>query len=205
MAITTPQLHHSVGHDRSALAITASAYSRGTLPAIPTLDGEIRSRLFARRDAYRATGLRPIPWVEALPHGEKMALLAELVAVSLDLREPRTTAIRHAARAEAAEIAALCGADIAAHWTPDAAFLAVHSKTQLGGLLAEMQVEDDRAKALKKDDLVAFVADAAAERRWAPAILSWDRTAADDAARDEQGDPAADEPAVSPASEQAAA
>jgi ParB family chromosome partitioning protein len=134
-----------------------------------------------------------------------MALLAELVAVSLDLREPRTTSVRHAARAEAAEIAVLCGADIAAHWTPDTAFLTVHSKTQLGGLLAEMQVEDDRAKALKKDDLVAFVAEAAAERRWAPAILSWDRTAADDVTEDEPGEPAEAEPAAPPASEQAAA
>ena len=42
-----------------------------------------------------------------------------------------------------------------------------------------MSVEDDRAKTLKKDDLVAFVAEAAAERQWAPAALSWDRTPAE--------------------------
>jgi len=35
-------------------------------------------------------------------------------------------------------------------------------------------VEDDRAKTLKKDDLVTFVAEAAAERQWAPAALSWE-------------------------------
>lgn len=81
-----------------------------------------------------------------------------------------------AARAEAAEIAALCGADISAHWTPDAAYLAVHSKKQLLALLEEMGVEDDRAKVLKKDDLVAFVAESAAERQWAPSALAWDRT-----------------------------
>ena len=104
-----------------------------------------------------------------------MALLAELTAISLNLREARTSLIRHAARAEAAEIAALCGADISAHWTPDAAYLAVHSKKQLLALLEEMGVEDDRAKTLKKDDLVAFVAESAAERQWAPAALAWDR------------------------------
>ena len=43
-----------------------------------------------------------------------------------------------------------------------------------------MEVEDDRAKALKKDDLVAFVAEAAAERQWAPAALAWDRLPAED-------------------------
>jgi ParB family chromosome partitioning protein len=103
-----------------------------------------------------------------------MALLAELVAVSLNLREARTSHLRHGARAEAGEIAALCGADISAHWTPDPAYLAVHSKKQLAALLDEMGVEDDRAKTLKKDDLVAFVAEAAAERQWAPAALSWE-------------------------------
>ena len=41
-----------------------------------------------------------------------------------------------------------------------------------------MGVEDDRAKTLKKDDLVAFVAEAAAERQWAPAALAWSRVAA---------------------------
>jgi ParB family chromosome partitioning protein len=104
-----------------------------------------------------------------------MALLAELTAMSLNLREARTSMIRHGARAEAAEIASLCGADISAHWTPDAGYLAVHSKKQLLALLDEMEAEDDRAKTLKKDDLVAFVGEAAAERQWAPAALAWDR------------------------------
>ena len=129
----------------------------------------MRARLDARRAAYKASGLRPIPWVETLAHGDKMALMAELTAISLNVREGRTTSLRHAARAEAAEIAALCGADISAHWTPDEVYLAVHSKKQLLGLLDEMEVEDDRAKGLKKDELVTFVAEAAAERQWAPA------------------------------------
>ena len=173
-------LHSAGSAEESAAAISATAYRRGTTPAIPALDGEVRARLDARRAAYKASGLRPIPWVETLAHGDKMALLAELVAISLNVREGRTTSLRHAARAEAAEIAALCGADISAHWTPDEAYLSVHSKKQLSALLDEMEVEDDRAKALKKDDLVTFVAEAAAERQWAPAALAWDRLPAED-------------------------
>ena len=166
-------LNGGVYADTSAVTISATRYSRSLTPAIPALDGEVRARLEARRDAYLASGLRPIAWVETLAHGEKMALLAELVAISLNVREMRTTSIRHSARAEAAEIAELCGADIAAHWTPDTDYLAVHGKKQLMGLLGEMEVDDPRAKTLKKDDLVTFVAEAAAERQWAPAVLSW--------------------------------
>ena len=73
-------------------------------------------------------------------------MLAERTAISLNLREDRTNRIRHGARAEAAEIAALCGADISAHWTPDQPFLAVHGKKQLLPLLEEMGMEDDRAR-----------------------------------------------------------
>jgi ParB family chromosome partitioning protein len=164
----------------SALQIAATRYSRGTMPPIAALDGEVKARLDARRAAYKASGLRPITWARTLPHGEKMALLAELTALSLNLREPRTSMIRHGARAEAAEIAALCGADISAHWTPDQPYLGVHSKKQLFALLDEM-------KGLKKDHLVDFVAEAAAERSWAPAALSWDRVADVEAAEDEGG------------------
>ena len=159
----------------SALQISATRYSRGGTAPIAALDGEVKARLDARRAAYKASSLRPITWVETLPHGEKMALLAELTAMALNLREARTSLIRHGARAEAAEIAALCGADISAHWTPDHPYLAVHSKKQLFALLEEMGVDDDRAKGLKKDHLVEFVAEAAAERAWAPAALAWDR------------------------------
>ena len=182
-----------VTHGSSALTIGATAYSRGSMPAMAALDGEVRARLEARRDAYRAAGLRPIAWIDGLPHGEKMALLAELTAMSLNVREERKDMIRRSARAEAAEIAELCAADITAHWTPDADFLGVHTKRQLVELLDEMEVEDDRAKTLKKDDLVPFVADACAERQWAPKVLSWQLapvepeidTAEDDAERPE--------------------
>ncbi|HEY2707205.1 MAG TPA: ParB N-terminal domain-containing protein [Caulobacteraceae bacterium] len=169
--------------ESSAAQITATRYQRAITPPIATLDGAVKARLEARRVDYKASGFRPIAWVGALPHGEKMALMAELVAISLNLREARTTSLRHAARAEAAEIAVLCGADISAHWTPDPAYLAVHSKKQLAALLAEMGVDDARAKTLKKDDLVTFVAEAAAERQWSPASLSWE-TSANEAAPD---------------------
>lgn len=182
-------LHSSGGLDASALQISGVRYSRGSTPPIAALDGEVKARLDARRAAYKASGLRPITWVETLAHGEKMALLAELTAMSLNLREARTSMIRHGARAEAAEIAALCGADISAHWTPDAGYLAVHSKKQLLALLDEMEAEDDRAKTLKKDDLVAFVAEAAAERQWAPAALAWDRSIEAEAEADEDAEP----------------
>jgi ParB family chromosome partitioning protein len=173
-------LQSSGALDGAAAQISATRYRRGSTPPIAALDGAIYGRLEARRAAYKASGLRPITWVETLAHGEKMALMAELTAVSLNLCEGRTTSVRHGARAEAAEIAALCGADISAHWTPDQAYLAVHSKKQLAALLEEMGVDDDRAKTLKKDDLVTFVADCAAERQWAPAALAWDQPEADE-------------------------
>jgi ParB family chromosome partitioning protein len=185
-------LHASGALEESALQISATRYRFGSTAPIAALDGEVKARLDARRAAYKASGLRPITWVETLPHGEKMALLAELTAMAVNLREARTTSIRHAARAEAAEIAALCGADISAHWTPDAGFLGVHPKKQLLTMLDEMGVEDDRAKTLKKDDLVAFVGEAAAERQWAPAALSWDRPAAEVEGEAEGGDVADD-------------
>ena len=200
-------LHSSGGLDASAVQISGVRYSRGSTPPIAALDGEVKARLDAKRAAYKASGLRPITWVETLAHGEKMALLAELTAMSLNLREARTSMIRHGARAEAAEIAALCGADISAHWTPDAGYLAVHSKKQLLALLDEMEAEDDRAKTLKKDDLVAFVGEAAAERQWAPAALAWDRPVEVEASADDgvAVDPAADGPAgMEPAAQIAA-
>lgn len=198
-------LQSSGALEESALQISAKRYSFGTTAPVEALDGDVKARLDARRAAYKASGVRPIAWIETLAHGEKMALLAELTAMSVNLREGRTTSIRHAARAEAAEIAALCGADISAHWTPDARFLAVHPKKHLLAMLKEMGVEDDRAKTLKKDDLVTFVAEAAAERQWGPAALAWDRSpveveaepADDSASGDEEADPS-DSDAVTP-------
>ncbi len=202
-------LHGGVSAETSAVTISAARYSRGQTPAIPALDGEVRARLEARRADYKASGLRPIPWIETLPHGEKMALLAELVAISLNVREARTGSIRHAARAEAVEIAGLCAADISAHWTPDADYLAVHTKKHLLALLAEMEVDDPRAKTLKKDELVVLVAEAAAERQWAPAALSWDAAermiAEDDDAHADEGEDRSSEPTLGQIDHQIAA
>jgi ParB family chromosome partitioning protein len=108
-----PWALHSAGSPvASATAITATADRHGTTPAMPTLDGEARTRLDARRVAYKSPGPRRIPRVETLALGDKMALMAELTAISLDVREARTSNLRPAARAEAAEFAALCDADL---------------------------------------------------------------------------------------------
>lgn len=166
-------LHQGRGKGGGALTIEADAYGRPRAAPIEALDGDVRRRLADRRAAWAATQLSPIAWVASLAHGDKMALLAEVVAQSLDLREERTTSIRRAARAEAVEIAALCQADVTAHWTPDEAFLGAHPKAKLVDMLDEMGAGDSRAGAAKKDELVALVCERAAERGWAPAYLSW--------------------------------
>jgi ParB family chromosome partitioning protein len=102
-----------------------------------------------------------------------MQLMAGLTAISLNMREPRTDRVRKQARAEAAEIAALCDADISLHWLPDAEYLSAHPKKQLLAMLDEMEASDPGAASLKKDELVAFVAEAAAERGFAPKVLSF--------------------------------
>ena len=170
-------LQSACSEESSALQVRATAYRRQGSEPIAALDGEIRARLDQRKADYLASGLRPIPWVEGLPFGDQTALMAELVAISLNLREARTTLIRHNARAEAAETAGLTGADIARHWTPDTAYLDVHGKKQLIAMLGEMECDDPRANALKKADLVSFVAEQAAERAFAPKVLGWTATA----------------------------
>lgn len=172
-----------------ALTIGADVYGRPRSRVIETLDGDVRRRLADRRAAWEASGLTPIGWVGELPHGEKMALLAELTALSLDLREERTNLIRRGARGEAAELARLCGADITLHWTPDEDYLRVHSRPQLLDMLTAMDAEDDRAKGLKKDELVGWTAEQAAERAWAPACLSWSGETLDDPVEAEEVEP----------------
>lgn len=166
-------LHQGRGRGGGALTIEAEAYGRPRVSPIDTLDGDVRRRLAERRAAWEASALSPIAWVASLAHGEKMALLAELVAIGLDLREERTSSVRRAARAEAVEIAALCQADVTLHWTPDAAFLGAHPKAKLVAMLDEMGAGESRAGGCKKDELVSLVAERAAERSWAPAYLSW--------------------------------
>lgn len=157
----------------AALTVKAAAYHWPQRPPVESLDGEVRRRIAGFRDRCAASGLRPIPWVAGLASEDRDALLASLAALTLDLREARTTSVDRAARAEACEIAGLCGADLARHWTPDAAYLQAHRKPQLLAMLAAMDVADRSAAGLKKDDLVRRVAAAAAERGWAPDVLRW--------------------------------
>ncbi|MDP3406323.1 MAG: ParB/RepB/Spo0J family partition protein [Brevundimonas sp.] len=157
----------------SALGITAQAFNPVGGRVIETLDGVVRQRLDDRREAWEASGLTAIGWIHGLDDAERATLLAELTALTLDLREERTSLIRRPARSEAAELAALADADLTRHWTPDAPFLTSHSRPLLLGMLEAMDQADDRAGALKKPELVARVAEQAAARRWAPASLSW--------------------------------
>ncbi|HYE00574.1 MAG TPA: ParB N-terminal domain-containing protein, partial [Alphaproteobacteria bacterium] len=161
------------GTEDSALAVRAERYGWAQHPPTPALDGEVRRRLEARREAFLASGLRPIPFVAGLAADDRLGLIGELVAAALDLREPRTTSLRRGARAEAAEIAALCGGHLSAHWTPDVAFLSAHTKPQLLAMLAAMGVADPKAGAQRKDELVGRVAAEAAERGWAPPSVQW--------------------------------
>lgn len=191
-------LHQGRGRGGGALALDAQGYSRRGVTPIEALDGDVRRRLADRRAVWEGSQLSLIAWVAALPHGEKMALLAEVVALSLDLREERTTQVRRAARAEAAEIAALCQADVSLHWTPDETFLGAHPKARLLDMLDAMGAGETRAGAAKKDELVSLVAERAAERAWAPAYLSWTAEPPDDAAVDDEepGGPPSDDGAA---------
>jgi ParB family chromosome partitioning protein len=187
----------SIARSDSALAILATGFNPTGGRVIEALDGEVRQRLDDRRAAWQASRETVIAWVHALPHGEKMGLLAELTAISLDVREERTSQIRRSARAEAAELAALCNAEITLHWTPDAPFLQPHSKGLLMGMLEVMGSEDERARTLKKSELVDWVLEQAAARTWAPASLSWmaspENDGDDDGADDGDGDGVVDD------------
>ncbi|WGM47196.1 hypothetical protein KOAAANKH_02071 [Brevundimonas sp. NIBR10] len=174
-------LRTRIARSDSALAILATGFNPAGGRVIESLDGEVRRRLDDRRAAFEASGDTVIGWIHGLPHGEKMGLLAELTAISLDVREERTSLIRGAARSEATELAALCAADITLHWTPDAPFLQPHSKGLLLGMLETMGAGDERAKSLRKTELVDWVAEQAASRTWAPASLSFAAAPGDEA------------------------
>jgi len=184
-------LHQAGG----ALTLQATAYSRVRTAPIPALDGDVRRRLANRREAWEGSGLSPIAWVAGLEDDARLALLAELAGLSLDLREERTTSVRRTARAEAVEIAALCDADVTRHWTPDTAFLAAHPKGKLLRMLDDMGAAEPLAAGARKDELVALVADRAAERSWAPAYLSW---AGEPPQADDGDDPPPDAPEAAP-------
>lgn len=163
----------------SALTVSAEVFDPKGGRVIASLDGVVRERLDERRAAWEASGLTLVRWIHGLDEPERLAFLAELTALTLDLTEARTSLVRGAARAEACELAQLSRADITAHWTPDEPFLMAHSKTLLLGMLETMGKADARAAALGKADLAAMVEGAAAQRRWAPAALSWSGRAED--------------------------
>ncbi|MNS67677.1 hypothetical protein D3C72_1009340 [compost metagenome] len=183
-----------VGRSEAALAITASASSPRGGRIVEALDGAVRERLDAHRQAWEASGLTAIAWVHAMEAGDRMGLLAELTALSLDLREDRTSLVRKSARAEAAEIADLCDADIARWWTPDGAYLRPHSREQLLSMLERMEAETEAPARMRKGDLVAWTEDQAAARRWAPACLAWNRSADDPDVADRAAAGSDDEP-----------
>lgn len=169
----------------SISTLKASAYQATGFAPIAALDGEVQARLEARRQTYLASGLRPIPWVSGLSHGERMTFLAELMAVTLDGREWATHAQRHGARAEAIEVVELIGHDIRNHWLPDLPFFLAHNKAQLLGMLEKMGEDTGPAGSLKKGDLAARVATAAGDHSWAPDALSWRSPAAVEVVLDE--------------------
>ena len=162
-----------VGRSEAALAITASTFSPSGGRIVEALDGAVRERLDEHRRAWEASGLTLIAWVHAMDPTDRIGLLAELTALSLDLREERTGLVRSSARAEAAELADLCDADLSRWWTPDGAYLRPHSREQLLTMLERMGAETEAPARMKKGDLVAWTEDQARARAWAPACLSW--------------------------------
>lgn len=138
----------------------------------PELDGQIIARIEERKTAYKASGLRPIPWVASLSHGERMALMAELTALTINLHEGRTDQINKGARAEAAELAEMTGYSFTNYATPDLDFYAAHKKSSLLEFIEEMNGDTATAATLKKDDLAVYTAELSAQMQWAPSALS---------------------------------
>lgn len=180
----------------SGLTITAQVFSPRDGQVIAPLDGVVHERLDDRRAAWEASGQTLVRWVHGLGDDDRSAFLAELVALTLDLTEARTDALRSTARAEACELAELAGADLTRHWTPDADFLAAHPKALLLGMLEAMGKAPPSGAAPGKADLVLLVESTAAARGWAPAVLSWAP-----AAEDAEGDSAVEGGTASPVSE----
>lgn len=176
----------------SALTASAEVFNPKGGRVIPSLDGVVRQRLDERRAAWEASGLTLVRWVHGLQDADRLAFLADLTALTLDLREERTSLIRGAARAEACELAELSGARITRHWTPDAAFLAAHSKPMLLAMLEAMGKAAPAGGVPGKADLVTLVEATAAARNWAPAALSWTAAGGEDTSGDAPGEPDAD-------------
>ncbi|OYW99611.1 MAG: hypothetical protein B7Z12_17780 [Caulobacter vibrioides] len=157
------------------------------------LDGVVRLRLKEWGQRYADSELRPIGFVESLPHGERMQLLADMTAISLDLREHRADGCNGSRRVEASEIAKLCDYNIRTHWTLRGAYLAAHPKKQQMAMLTDMGTDTAQAEKMKKTELTEFVEEQAVAKQYAPPVLDWsldfvDSTAASDFETDEDGD-----------------
>lgn len=173
----------------AVLGMVLKPFQPGGGRIIEALDGVVHARLEERRLAWDASGLTVAAWIHGLDADDRARLLAELVAVTVDVREARTTSLRTPARAAAAELAVLCAADITGHWTPDATFLQAHGKTELVEMLSAMGSPDPSATKLKKGELVTRVEAEAARKRWTPECLDWSSLLADDGP---EADPDAD-------------
>lgn len=179
-------VQRGVPRSESGLAISVQVFAPRGGRVIPDLDGVVHERIDARRAAWEASGQTAIRWIQDLADEDRLGLLAELTALTVDLREERTDLIRNAARAEASELAALSKARITRHWTPDATFLAAHSKPMLLTMLADMGKAAPTTGVPSKAELVVLVEATAAARNWAPKALYW--SAADDGGADDPAD-----------------
>ncbi|WP_374598858.1 ParB/RepB/Spo0J family partition protein [Brevundimonas sp.] len=184
-------VQRGVPRSESVLAVSVQVFAPRGGRVIPDLDGVVHERIDARRAAWEASGQTAIRWIHDLADEDRLGLLAELTALTIDLREERTDLIRGAARAEASELAALSKAQITRHWTPDATFLAAHSKPMLLTMLADMGKAAPTTGVPGKAELVVLVEATAAARNWAPKALLW--SAADDDGTDDPADAGADD------------
>lgn len=177
--LTVARLWVSVGLNaagdpaQSVSTLQAARYVRNGVNPINNLDGEVYETLEGWREAYTASGLRPIAWVDTLANGDKLTLLAQLTALTLNAREFSLSVPRHAARAEAVELAEMTDYDISTYWTPDVEFCTAHRKADLLELLKTMGADAEEADRMKQDELAVFVAEKAAELGWAPPSLSF--------------------------------
>lgn len=183
----------------SAARISCKPYE-SRFEVIPALDGEIRIRVRAWKDAFVASGQRPITFVAGLAMGDRLQMMADLVALSLDLREHATHSVNSSRRAEAAEIKTLIVQDLAQHWTPDEQFLSAHPKSLLMAMAQDLELDTTALAKCKKRELVLQIAQAAAEKRYVPKGLDWSDEVVeavasdlDDELDDEDGDDAGDE------------
>lgn len=168
-------LTSAVSHEGAynfAARITCDLYS-SRFEVIPELDGEVRLRVRAWKDRLVESQKRPIAFVHGLSHADRMQLITDLVALSLDLKEPGTGSVSSSRRADAAEIKELLGSDISRHWTPDAEFLNAHPKGLLMKMADDLELDTTSLSKAKKHEIVVAVEEAAKSAGYVPKGLDW--------------------------------